>query len=306
MSVATEQTGVAHSSLSLLVFPFFLLLVLSMFMLIGCGDSKDNPEPSYPITKQIRYSFTLKNKGGNLIENSEFRVFGPVLKTSTQETTSIKASAPFETLTDDLGNQILVFQVTVPPYGAARISIDATINLTAEPNRWTLDDGTPFLQAEKYVEVDSPEIQAISQSFLQGDQTDYARLAFDWIREEVERVDYVHEDRGAQYVATQKIGDDTERMYLFTALMRSCGIPARGVGGFVVQRSGVLKTGNYRNWAQFYDKGAWQLADTHAGILRDHEEHYVAMRIIGRGEKYPMGNSHRFVAFHKDLEVRME
>ena len=94
-------------------------------------------------------------------------------------------------------------------------------------------------------------------------------------------------------------------MYLFVALARALGVPARGVGGFVVDGDAVLKSSNYHNWAEFHADGAWRLADPHRKVFADQRSRYIAMRIIGEQEHGPMGNSHRFLAEDERLEVRM-
>lgn len=262
-------------------------------------------EVVYPHSRLVRYGFTLRNTSGELLRGTEFRVFAPVRETATQRSVSIDASHPFELSEDELGNQILVFRFTIPPYGAKVVRVSAQLELADAPNPRPAPRDGRFLGEERYVEVEDPRIQGAARELPGEGGTEVAQAAYEWVVARLRDPGYVREDRGALYALEQRQGDCTEHMYLFTALARARGIPARGVGGFVLAESGVLRSGDYHNWAEFHAGDTWRIADPQRRVFDAEPGRYVAMRIIGRGEASPMGNSHRFVAFHDAVEVRM-
>ena len=105
-------------------------LCLAVFWLIRSAvffnaRTPEKPEAAYEIARQIRYSFTIQNTTGQLIENGIFRTWAPAKQTPTQLCKKIEASDPFHILSDDLGNQVLEFELhDFPPYGNRIISIE--------------------------------------------------------------------------------------------------------------------------------------------------------------------------------------
>ena len=116
-------------------------LCLAAAWLIRSGVFNDaqtaaKSEPAYEIARQIRYSFTIQNTTGQLIENAVFRAWAPAKQTPTQLCKGIDASDPFRILADDLGNQVLEFELhDFPPYGNRLISITADLLMSPTPNR---------------------------------------------------------------------------------------------------------------------------------------------------------------------------
>ena len=122
-------------------------------------------------------------------------------------------------------------------------------------------DGGSFLEEERFVEVEHPRIQAAARALGGERDGEVAQAAYEWVSTQLRDPGYVRDDRGALYALERGQGDCTEHMYLFTALARARGIPARGVGGFVVAESGVLRSGDYHNWAEFHASDTWRVAD---------------------------------------------
>jgi transglutaminase-like putative cysteine protease len=277
----------------------------AVLVLIGSLHCGPRREVTYPVEKHIRYTLTLQNTSGEVLEDSEVRVFAPVRETPSQRTVAIETSHPHETIQDDLGNQILVFTLTIPPYGSKIVSIDATVALANEPNLLETPPPTGFSGAEEFIEVDHPRIQEAANAIPGSSPEEVARGIHQWVAGHIEDSGYVRENRGALVALDSRKGDCTEYMYLFAALARARGLPARGVGGFVVGDSAVVRPGEYHNWAEFYLDGTWHLADPQEGVFRERYSQYIATRLLGKGEASPMATSQRFLAFDPRLEVRM-
>jgi len=94
-------------------------------------------------------------------------------------------------------------------------------------------------------------------------------------------------------------------MHLFVALCRANKIPARCIGGYVRRENATLKPADYHNWAEFYQDGAWRIADPQRKLFMRNQSHYVAMQVIAESSENPMGNYHRFRFSGNGLKVIM-
>jgi hypothetical protein len=264
------------------------------------------PEPVYTIPRHIQYSFTLQNKTNLLVKEVEFWTYAPVKQTSTQQCVNVKTSHPFQLISDDLGNQILRFTFqNLPPYATKIITIKAELLLSDTPNPLSVKDLSAYLQAEKYCESDDPEISRLAGKLKVPKPIKTVENIFRWVAGNVQYAGYLRNARGALYALRNKKGDCTEFMYLFSALCRANKIPARCIGGYVRSENAILKPNGYHNWAEFYDNGVWRIADPQRKIFMQNQSHYVAMHVISKSLKNPMGNYHRFRFAGKGLKAKM-
>ena len=202
--------------------------------------------PHYAVTRTIRYSYTLRNDTSRVLIDVQFRTYAPVLQTSTQRCCKVlEASHPYRLEVDELGNQMLHFHFDIlPPYSTQLIQVRAQLDIAETPNRIGLSDAGRFLQAERYVEISTSPIQDLARRVRAGTPLETVRNAYSWVAANLRYTGYHREDRGALYAVTEKAGDCTEYMYLFIALARANGIPARGVAGYVVAHDAVLRPGD--------------------------------------------------------------
>ncbi len=210
--------------------------------------------------------------------------YAPVEQTATQHRTHLKASHPYEVLSDDAGNHILHFLFEdLPPYATKIVTITVDLLLSETPLSTPnpSQDGNSYLRAEQYCESDDPDIAQLAQQLHTSTPAATVKNIIDWVASHVNYIGYLKNPRGARYALKYKQGDCTEFMYLFMALCRAAGIPARGVGGYVTSKSTILKPAEYHNWAEFYDDGIWKIADPHKECvqaepigLSDHADHW--------------------------------
>jgi hypothetical protein len=116
-------------------------------------------------------------------------------------------------------------QVTMPIYTAA----DATWEL---PHAAT-PDVAPYLQASAYLEVNSPEIQALARRAV-GDEKNPVLAAHNiqrFVREYITKKDLNIGFGSAEETAKSREGDCTEHAVLCAALGRAAGLPTRCVVG---------------------------------------------------------------------------
>lgn len=299
--------------MGLTVLAFCVGFVVLALVASHVAKTRHAPSPrtelKFPIKRQIQYSFTLQNEASRLLEKAEFWAYAPVKQTATQQCERLEASHPYELITDALGNQVLHFSFTgLAPHSAKIVTIKAELTLSDPPRPLSEQKPDGFLQPEKYIEADHPDIQQLAQKLKARSTEETVQNTFHWVATNIRYAGYVRNDQGALYALRKKQGDCTEYMYLFTALCRASQIPARGLGGYVCQEDTILKANDYHNWAEFYQDGKWHLADPQKRVYMQNPSQYIAMRVISEATyeaNNPMGAFHRFRFAGEGLKARM-
>ncbi|MBY6189646.1 transglutaminase-like domain-containing protein [Microbulbifer agarilyticus] len=280
----------------------FLAFVLLVCVGLWLNFGTFGVAPRYDLSKTVRYGFLVENNTSSNIEGASFRVFAPVKKNSYQENTELTANYPFKIELDELGNQVLVFDVgDIAPLSRKVINITATLKLAGYAQVFKESDNDKYLISERNIQVDSPVIRMISRE-INPKSGEEARIA-NWISENITDVGYVAEDRGAHYALVNRKGDCTEFSSAFVALARASDIPSRMIGGFVIDRSGRLQANNYHNWSEFMRDNAWHIADPQNNIFDSGYGSYIAF--YNFNERSRMNNSHRFLTYDSRLSVQM-
>ena len=265
-------------------------------------------ERAYPIQRHVRYSFTLQNQGAAALERGSLMVYAPVRVTSSQRLEALSASLPAQVETDPWGNQVLRVDLgLLAPYASRVVTIDAQLALAdaAQPLRATPAELKIFTQPERFIESDDPRIKAVAQTLKSGSASETAQRTYAWVRQSLGRSAFTPEDRGAVRAMQDKAGDCTEHAYLFAALLRANGVPARVMGGYLMLESGVLRPHDYHNWAEFYDDGAWRIADPHQGNFMRNASKYVATHVMSGSGASLLGARHRYAVTGEGLRVTM-
>jgi transglutaminase-like putative cysteine protease len=186
------------------------------------------------------------------------------------------------------------------------VQADLLLATTPQPMMLTEEDASRYLTPEPYCESDSADMVTLAQQLKTDTERETVRKIFQWVTSNVQYAGYIKNPRGAAYALTHGKGDCTEYMYLFVALCRAAGIPARGLGGYVVDRNAMLRPQAYHNWAEFYLNGVWHVADPQKQIFMDNQAHYLAMRVIGdTPDDHPMQGYQRFRYAGEGLRVGM-
>lgn len=257
------------------------ILFLAIYLMRSNHEYRTSPDTGYTIPRTLRYGFTILNTGNTPIKIGIFKTYAPVKKTAFQTCRHIAASHPFTIENDMYGNQLMIFKLEpMPPYGSRIITITAELLLSVTPNSTPENNPDIWLQSETYIESDQKDIIATADSLISRTLTETEANILNFVADHITYSGYVKNPRGALYAFTQKKGDCTEYMYLFTALSRAAGIPARGIGGYIVAENAVLNPVAYHNWSEFYDNGRWQVADPQNRVFMKNSDTYIAMRII--------------------------
>jgi transglutaminase-like putative cysteine protease len=119
-----------------------------------------------------------------------------------------------------------------------------------------------YTQPEELIESDNAEIIEKAQEITRGVDDPYVkvRLIYGFVVNYL-RYEIQEDERGALWALENHVGDCSEYSYLFVALCRAAGIPARIQAGFAFQFVGqFLKDGHM--WAEYYlENYGWILVD---------------------------------------------
>ncbi len=127
---------------------------LGLCILSGCaGLGSSEPgvmsygvDGNYKVPKQIRYSFTLTNTTGKLLEKTQFWTYLPVPRTSHQKVKKVFANYPYQEKRDELGNNSIYFELKdIPPYGTKIVSITVDLLMSEIPVAMPAGDRARFL-----------------------------------------------------------------------------------------------------------------------------------------------------------------
>lgn len=280
-----------------------LAILLTVFVYWLSGDRNTDV---YPIRKVIQYSFNIQNTASEVLSDVSFSVYAPVEKTATQKLIKFDASHPYEISKDAFMNQVLTFTFDrIAPYETRIIKIRAELALADASNVFLQIKPGQFLGAEKYIEIQAPELIARAESLKRDNQYDTARAIYDWVSNYLEYKEYIEEDRGALYALDQKQGDCTEYMYLFSALARINGIATRSIGGYVYSGNATLSARDYHNWVEVFMDDKWHIVDPQKRVFMTEQSNYIAMRVISEESTGLLGNSHRFSYSNSNIKVVM-
>ncbi len=257
------------------------------------------------IRRQLRFTVTLTNPHAKELNSQMLWLYLPVAHTATQQLDALNVSAEYRLQTDCLGHSIVELEFAhFPPLAQRIIVLVADVTLRAQPVDASLDDPKIWLVHERYIEMNDPRIQALAHEMKRTTPLETAKAIFEWVSRNLAYGGYVADDVGALRALIQQSGDCTEFAYLAVALARANQIPARMVGGYVVDKNAVLRMEEHHNWAEVYVNGGWRLLDAQKQNWLTPTEQYVAFRYYRDEMINALGLAHRFKV-EGDLQVRL-
>jgi transglutaminase-like putative cysteine protease len=271
--------------------------------MLFAGTPSSRPEAGR-IQRQLRFTVTLSNPESYELVDQFIWLYMPAAETPVQKLESIEVSVPYEQQTDPLGHSIIKLAFPrLAPLSAKVVSVTANVSMGAAPAMTPLENPQAWLKSERYIESADSGIQSLAAKLKHPEARDTALAIYDWVRQHLHYMGYLADDRGAAYALDQRQGDCTEYAYLAVALARANGIPARMVGGYVVDKNAILRATDYHNWTEVYFDGTWRLLDAQKGQWLSPAEDYVAFRFYRDEEINPIGLAHRY-SQSGDLEIR--
>lgn len=256
------------------------------------------------IQRQLRLIATLTNPKPYELVDQYVWLYMPAAESPTQKLESIEVSVPYERQTDPLGHSIIKLAFPrLAPLSVKVVSFIANVSLNAAPKMAPLENPRAWLRPEHYIESADSGIQSLAAKLKRPEARDTALAIYDWVKQHLHYIGYIADDRGAAYALNRLQGDCTEYAYLAVALARANGIPARMVGGYVINKNAILRATDYHNWTEVYFDGAWRLLDAQKEQWLSPAEDYVAFRFYRDETVNPIGLAHRY-SQSGELEIR--
>lgn len=252
-------------------------LATLLFVIAICGYFLLREDKTYISTKKLlRFNYIVKNETEKFIAESRFVAAVPMQINGIQTIESINSSYEYLTPLPDSKREAVEFRLkNIAPYSSKIIDLTITLTITNKPNR-VFNDADEYLQAQKYIEVDSAEIKELAAQLKGETELETAKNIHQWLVNNITVSSYTADSKGAVYAIKNKTGDCTEFMYAFMALARASGIPARGISGFWIPGdSSLINAADYHDWAEFYDGDRWVLVDSSKGIFDKSDFSYI-------------------------------
>ena len=221
----------------------------------------------------------------------------PMNRIGQQVSVSSIKPPPQEIIKDDINGNVIIFWEIAPSTKSLTFQYDFEVHATdiefdidphnIKPYDTDSEQYRYYTKSEPWIEL-SPEIRQKAREIIQTETNPYlcAKLFYDWV---IDNMSYVYpkvEDRGAQKSFTRLSGDCGEFSFVFIALCRSVGIPARPV-------TAVWPTESGHAWAEFFiEPYGWLPVDTTiAQVLNESYQHTIKSKSADRdylfGNLYP-------------------
>jgi len=248
---------------------FIVLLLFSLTLPLSHAFSKEEIlkyKIRSPTVSRVTHEITIINEGAFQVEN--VKVWIPIIKNETPHhfalIENITLSRPYGNFENDSSNNTYIFwkidrispgkllKVKIE-YSILSFSTQYLINADAvgeySKESWLYRN---YTRSEKFIESDDAFIVEAAKS-IAGDETNPHILALkiaDFVSKNL-AYKAQDEERGAVWALEHGEGDCSEFSYLFTALCRACGIPARVKAG-VAFHSNAEETSFGHMWAEYF------------------------------------------------------
>lgn len=280
-----------------------LIVIATLFLtaLVVAILLKDKKEVIDYSVKKLRFVFEVTNKSDNYLQEANFTFALPMNINNRQELLKVDSTQKYSIINKGSGRQYAEFAIEgLPPSGKKIVKVDVQVRIAEQAIKGGFEEY--HLSPEKHIEYKDPLIQSVVKRFKEGEQ--YPFSIFEWANNNIESSEYRVNSKGAVHALKQRSGDCTEHMYVYMALARAGGSPARGVSGFVVTDDVmVLSASQYHNWAEFHDSQYWRLVDTQNAIFDDQYEEYVVFDFLSGDGRDDMLSG--FVTTDSEISIRL-
>jgi hypothetical protein len=288
-----KRRVICFSSLAIILFTRFY----SFFLIQTTALNENSAFLKYEVTAVFTGSFKhvihINNLAVKAITNG--RLFVPLLKNETSRhlilVSNISSTQKHDIFTDNFGNLYAVWN-NLKINGGQSFTVEISYNVTSFAVRYQINPilvadynkssslYRVYTQPETLIESDSQEINSTAQNIV-GDEDHVHEKVYKIYNFVVKHLNYKaqEDEMGALWALNNGVGDCSEFSYLFVALCRAAGIPARVQAGFAFHHENeVVEDGHM--WAEYYIENygwipvdaTWRLFDTldylHFGSLR--------------------------------------
>ncbi|RYG17819.1 MAG: transglutaminase domain-containing protein [Chitinophagaceae bacterium] len=227
--------------------------------------------------KVLRFNYTFSNTTNEVVKHAEIGILIPINIDGLQSVRVVDSTELYQLETAGSGQRMNITLTGLAPYASKIVGVTLVVSLDVMDKSDKLKSGE-YLQAAPFVETQAVEIKHLAASLKVNDRKRTAENVFNWLLNNIKNEGYTPERKGALFVINKRVGDCTEFMYAFVALMRANGIPARGISGYFLPRpSSVVATSDRHDWAEFYDGTRWVLVDAEKKNFDQNIQDYVVV-----------------------------
>lgn len=253
--------------------------------------------------RRIRFTLTFINPLDRPLGTQRFWCYLPASSLPTQRLHDVQVSVPHRLHDDAWGHRVLELSFEGFPALAQKVvTVTTDVELNPAATHPPLRQAREWLAPERFIESEDPRIRGLASELKRATASATVRAAYDWVVENLSYAGYLAEDLGAVHALLERRGDCTEYANLVVALSRANAIPARMVGGYVIDRDFAPRPQDYHNWAEVYLDGAWRVVDAQKRTWFASPGEYVAFRIYRDQPSNPVGSAHRY-RIQGDLRV---
>lgn len=247
------------------------------------------------VVRRLRMRLQFRNPTSRALKGQKFFCYLPKIHGAAQQLIKTETDFGHRLESDEIGHQILALEFEdVQPWAQPVVTVTVHVRASRSSPHEQLADHAPWLKPERFIESDHLRVHELASRLRQNDEWATARSIFEWVRSSLTYAGYIAEDLGALYALQERQGDCTEYANLVVALARANSIPARMLGGYVVQNDAVLKPTEYHNWAEIYLGGAWRVVDAQKGAWLASPANYIAFRVYRDAALNEVGLAHRY------------
>lgn len=236
------------------------------------------------VRRRLRFTLTFRNTSARMLSASSFWAYLPADRPPYQVLRAIQVSEPYQVEHDSLGHRILSLSFSRIAAQAHKV-VTLTTEVEMQPGQpdpvmETSPQPVVWLNPQHNIESDDVRILKQAELLRRSTPRETARAIYDWVIQRMTYAGYLAEELGAVQALVQGRGDCTEYADLVAALARAAGIPARVVGGYVVDRDTTPRPQDYHNWSELYLDGGWRLVDAQKRYWLDSPGYqYIVFRI---------------------------
>ncbi len=284
-----------YAKLVIVVVIFAILVVWTLrnnwskdFNLVNSG--------SYSAAENLSYSVTIQNQTSRSLKNANVSLYMPVSISQYHKTLEIETKEPHEIFKDSLDNQVLYLDLKNLPAKSSKITVVSAligvVENTKENNEYDLQQ---YLIDDPVLRVNSKEVSDVVNDLKKSDKSNIAENILLWIKSNRK-----HKNTGAQknqeethaelqdakmevsvpVILKNNITGPVSNAYVFLAVSRASGIPARMLVGI---NKGTHKKYSYDDiivWVEYFEQGMWYGVNIEELTLFETQSNYIAFRVF--------------------------
>ncbi len=243
----------------------------------------------------MRFSLLLANPFSHELGEQQVWLYLPAGATPVQRLFDVQVSAPHTRQRDALDHTLLHLRFPrFAPFAQKQVDVRTELIMRNEPSSTDLRERQSWLSSERFIESDDTNVREQAERLRGVSDWHTARAIYEWVAQHIRYAGYLPDELGARHALVYREGDCTEYADLVVALARAAGIPARVVGGYVIEQSAIVRAQDYHDWSELYLDGTWRLADAQKRNWLTPAEDYVAFHIHREAPINPIGTAQRF------------